>query len=67
MNRRIMEKKITERKRHDTEETREQRERERERERFVGTHLVLASIILIVTGFTPGIPGVTSLAKTPVL
>ena len=65
MNRRIIEKKITERKRHDTEETREQRERERER--FVGTHLVLASIILIVTGLTPGIPGVTSLAKTPVL
>jgi uncharacterized membrane protein len=65
MNRRNMEKKITERKRHDTEETREQRERESER--FVGTHLVLASIILIVTGFTPGIPGVTSLANTPVL
>jgi hypothetical protein len=32
MNRQNMEKKITERKRRDTEETREQRERERERD-----------------------------------
>lgn len=31
------------------------------------TYLVLASIILMVTGFSPGIPGVTSEAKTDVL
>ena len=36
-----------------------------EREKLF-THFVVASIILIVTGFTPGIPGVTSEANTDV-
>ena len=36
-------------------------------EQTIQTYLVSASIISIVTGLTPGIPGVTLLANTPVL